>query len=137
MDPFSLQPKASNLPRTPPTSPQLEAPALLGTPQASRQLIIQGTPLEPEKLLSPTPVVKNEVSMYIYLCYLHLINHPQFGKLFFSGSGCSATKLFFHRGQFNCRKGRRGIFKPSSVRGKPSKAKRNPFFAAKRHPGPS
>jgi hypothetical protein len=98
MDPSSLQPEASNLPRTPPTSPQLEASALLGTPQASPQLIIQEPLLEPEKLLSPTQEVRNEVSMDIYLCYLHLINHPQFGKPFFSGSGCITTKLLFYCG---------------------------------------
>jgi hypothetical protein len=36
--------------------------------------------------------------MDIYLCYFHLINHPQFGKPFFSGSGCITTKLFFYCG---------------------------------------
>jgi hypothetical protein len=98
MDPSSPQPEPSNLPRSPPTSPQLEASALLGTSQASPQLIIQEPPLDPKKLLSPTQEVRNEVSMDIYLYYLHLINHPQFGKLFFSGPGCIATKHFFHHG---------------------------------------
>jgi hypothetical protein len=36
--------------------------------------------------------------MNIYLFYFHLINHPQFGKLFFSGSSCITTQFFFWRG---------------------------------------
>jgi hypothetical protein len=98
MDPSSLQPEASNLPRTPPTSPQLEAPALPGTPQASPQPIIQELPLEPEKIPSSIQETRNEVSMSIQFCYFHQINHPQFSKSFFSGSGCIYTKLFFHCG---------------------------------------
>jgi hypothetical protein len=52
MDPSSLQPEASILPRTPPASPQLEASASPGTPQASPRMIIQEPLLEPEKLPS-------------------------------------------------------------------------------------
>jgi hypothetical protein len=98
MDPSSPQPEASNLPRTPPASPQSEASALPGTPQASPQLTIQETFLEPKKLSSPTQEARNEVSMDIHLCYFHLTNHPQFGKPFFSGSGCITTKLFLYCG---------------------------------------
>jgi hypothetical protein len=36
--------------------------------------------------------------MDIHLCYFHLTNHPQFGKPFFSGSGCITTKLFLYCG---------------------------------------
>jgi hypothetical protein len=59
-----------------PSSPQPEASALPGTPQASPRLIIQEPLLEPEKLPSPTQEARNEVSMNIYLLDFHLINHP-------------------------------------------------------------
>jgi hypothetical protein len=98
MDPSSPQPEASNLPGTPPASPQLEASALPRTPQAPPQLITQEVPLEPEKIPSPIQETRNEVSMGIKFCYSFSINHPQFGKTFFSGSGCIITKLFIHCG---------------------------------------
>jgi hypothetical protein len=98
MDPSSPQPETSNLPRTPPACPQLEASTLPGTPQAPPQLIIQELPLEPEKIPSPIQEARNEVSMGIQFCYSLSTNHPQFGKPFFSGSGCITTKLFIHYG---------------------------------------
>jgi hypothetical protein len=76
MDLSSLQPEASNLPRTPPASPQLEASASSGSLQASPQLITQELPLEPEKIPSPFQEARNEVSMGIQLCYSLSINHP-------------------------------------------------------------
>jgi hypothetical protein len=36
--------------------------------------------------------------MGIQFCYSHSINHPQFGKPFFSGSDCISTKLLFYYG---------------------------------------
>jgi hypothetical protein len=36
--------------------------------------------------------------MGIHFCYFHSVNHPQFGKPFFSGSGCITTKLFVYCG---------------------------------------
>jgi hypothetical protein len=98
MNPSSPQPEASNLPGTPPASPQLEASALLVTPQAPPQLITQELPLEPEKIPSPIQETRNEVRMGIQFCYSLSINHPQFGKTFFSRSGCITTKLFIHYG---------------------------------------
>jgi hypothetical protein len=98
MDPSSPQPETSNLPRTPPASPQLDASDLPGTPQVYPQLTIQKPLPKPEKIPSPIHEARNEVSMDIHFCYLHLINHPQFGKPFFSGSGYITTKLFFYCG---------------------------------------
>jgi hypothetical protein len=76
MDPSSPQPEASNLPGTPPAPPQLEASALPRTPQAPPQLVTQEPPLEPEQILSPIQVARNEVSMGIQPCYSFSINHP-------------------------------------------------------------
>jgi hypothetical protein len=36
--------------------------------------------------------------MGIHFYYFHSINHPQFGKPFFSGLGCINTKLFIYCG---------------------------------------
>jgi hypothetical protein len=36
--------------------------------------------------------------MGIHFCHFHPINHPQFGKPFFSGLGRITTKLFVHCG---------------------------------------
>jgi hypothetical protein len=54
--------------------------------------------LEPEKLRSPTQEARNEVGMNTPLSIFYLIDHPQFGKLFFSGSNCITTQFFFCRG---------------------------------------
>jgi hypothetical protein len=52
----------------------------------------------PEKIPAPIQEARNQVSMGIHVNYFHPINHPQFGKPFFSGSGCITTKLFFYCG---------------------------------------
>jgi hypothetical protein len=43
--------------------------------------------------------------MDIHLCYFHLINNPQFGKPFFSGSGCITTSFSFTVDDLTAEKG--------------------------------
>jgi hypothetical protein len=62
----SLQPEAPNPSRILPTSPQLEASVLQGTPQAPPQLITQEIPLEPEQNFPPIQESRNEVSVNTY-----------------------------------------------------------------------
>jgi chromosome segregation ATPase len=78
---------------------------LPGIPQASPQLTIQEPPLEPEKITSPNQEARNEVSMGIHFCYFHSINHPQFGKPFFSGSSCITPSFSFTVDDLTAEKG--------------------------------
>jgi hypothetical protein len=77
-------------PRVQPASPQPEASILPNYP-SSPQLATQEPSTEIERPPSLNQETKNDVSMSIYLFYFHLINHSQFGKLFFSGSSCVIT----------------------------------------------
>jgi hypothetical protein len=43
--------------------------------------------------------------MSIQFCYSLSINHPQFGKTFFSGPGCITNKLFIHVDDLVAKKG--------------------------------
>jgi hypothetical protein len=133
MDPSSIHPETSNLPRTPPASPQLEASALSGTPQNSSQPIIHEPPLEPET--SPIQEVRNEVS--INVCPF-LFNKPSLIRQFFSfqDQAASPPSFSFTVDDLTAEKEMRHL-QPSFVRGKLGKTERNPLLAAKRYPGSS
>jgi hypothetical protein len=81
-------------PRIQPASPQPEVSALPNHP-SSTQLATQEPSTKPERSPSLIQETRNDVSMNIYPFYFRLINHPQFGKLFFSGSSGITTQFFF------------------------------------------
>jgi hypothetical protein len=80
-------------PRVQPASTQPKVSALPNYPSSS-QLATQEPSTELERSPSLIQETSNDVSMSIYLFYFHLINHPQFGKLFFSGLSCVITQFF-------------------------------------------
>jgi hypothetical protein len=75
MNPPSSQPEASNSPGTAPASPQVEASALLRTPQTPLLLVTQEISLEPKQVPASIQGTRHEVSTGTQLCHLLLMNH--------------------------------------------------------------